>query len=115
MIKIKDVFFEYTEDFDDFEDSQFDSEIYFVLNITLLLGDEDASSFFYFDLTNDYVPSLDKKVLENIDVYFRRKGLFVIKSFDKITLMNFLQKFIANKDVNSLTKYFNWEFDNYVP
>lgn len=112
MIKIKDIFFEQTERFDDFLPP---NEIYFVINITLILGDKDKSSFFYFDLTNDYDESSDRKILEDVEVYFRKKGLFIINVFDKTILLKFLQEFILNKNIEDLVEYFYWEFDDYIP
>lgn len=120
MVSIQYIHFDDHQSFDSFELKNSD---YFVLTVYLTLGDENSSSLFYFDVTNDYYPSFDHIVITNYEIYFRKKAIFVMKDFDKYILLNFINALIKensigkneNETSNSLSKYFHWEFDNYIP
>lgn len=120
MLSIQHIYFDDHQNFDDFE---LKSSDYFVLMVNLLLGNEQGSDIFYFDVTNDYVPSSDHLIIKDYGVYFRKKATFVMKDFDKYILLNFINALIKEESINkkeneisnSLSRYFHWEFDNYVP
>ena len=120
MVSIQHIYFDDHQSFDDFE---FESSDYFVLTVNLLLGNEQGSNIFYFDVTNDYYPSSDNIIIKDYEVYFRKKAIFVMKDFDKYILLNFISALIEEKSINEteseiphfLSNYFYWEFDNYVP
>lgn len=120
MLTIQYISFEDHQDFDDFElqdDDDFD------LTVNLLLGNEIGSEIYYFNLVNDCIESSDRTVIERNDIYFREKGIFVTRVFDKYSLLNFVKNLVeentSNKNSNeqstNLSKYFHWEFDNYIP
>lgn len=119
MLSIQYIYFNDHQSFDDFE---FKSSDYFVSTVNLLLGNEQGSDIFYFDVTNDYVPSSDHIIIKGHEVYFRKKAEFVMKNFDKYILLNFINALIKENSINkneseisnSLSKYFHWEFDSYV-
>ena len=120
MLSIQHIYFADHQSFDDFE---FKNSDYFVLTVYLTLGDEKGSSLFYFDVTNDYYPGSDHIIIKEYEVYFRKKAEFVMKDFDKYILLNFINALIKENSIdkneneisNSLSKYFHWEFDNYIP
>ncbi len=120
MLTIQYISFEDHQDFDDFE---LQDDDYFDLTINLLLGNEIGSEIYYFNLVNDYIESSDRTVIERNDIYFREKGMFVTKVFDKYSLLNFVKNLVEENTSNknsdeqstNLSKYFHWEFDNYIP
>ena len=120
MLSIQHIYFADHQSFDDFE---FKNSDYFVLTVYLTLGDEKGNSLFYFDVTNDYYPGSDHIIIKDYEVYFRKKAEFVMKDFDKYILLNFINALIKENSIdkneneisNSLSKYFHWEFDNYIP
>lgn len=120
MMSIQYISFEDHQSFDGFE---FRGGDYFDLNVNLTLGDEKGGDNFYFYITNDYDSSCDEIVIEDYEIYFRKKGVFVMKCFDKQILLDFIKSLIKDKGNNQnpsevstdLSEYFHWEFDNYVP
>lgn len=120
MLSIRHIYFDDHQSFDDFE---FEGNEYCVSTVYLVLGDEDGGNIFYFDITNDYDPSSDHIIIKDYKIYFRKKAIFVMKSFDKYILRNFLNALIEEKSTNKieneishpLSNYFHWEFDNYFP
>ncbi|WP_218689643.1 Imm8 family immunity protein [Psychrobacter sp. BF1] len=120
MLIIKYISFEDHQDFNDFE---LQNDEYFNLAVNLLVGNELGSDIYYFDLVSDYRESSDIKVIEHNDIYFREKGIFVTKVFNKYSLFDFIKNLVekntynknSNEQSNNLSKYFHWEFDNYVP
>ena len=119
MVSIQHIYFDDHQSFDDFE---FESNGYFVLTVYLILVDEAGSSLFYFDITSDYIPRSDRILIKNYEICFRKKAVFVMKSFDKYNLLSFINTLIEEKSINktpdevlrTLSNYFHWEFDNYV-
>ena len=119
MLSIQHIYFDDHQSFDDFE---FKNSDCFVLTVYLALGNERRRSLFYFDVTNDYSLSSDRIIIKDYEVYFRKKAEFVMKDFDKYILLNFINALIEEKSIDkneneipkSLSKYFHWEFDNYV-
>lgn len=120
MLIIKYISFEDHQDFNDFE---LQNDEYFNLAVNLLVGNELGSDIYYFDLVSDYRESSDIKVIEHNDIYFREKGIFVTKVFNKYSLFDFIKNLVekntynknSDEQSNNLSKYFHWEFDNYVP
>lgn len=120
MLSIQHIYFDDHQSFDSFE---FKNSDYFVLTVYLILGEDRGSSLFYFDVTNDYCPSSDNIIMKDYEVYCRKKAIFVMKNLDKYILLNFINALIKeeiidkneNEISNGLSKYFHWEFDNYVP
>ncbi|MFK3916611.1 Imm8 family immunity protein [Psychrobacter sp. NPDC078501] len=111
------------EDHQDFDDLELQGDDYFNLTVNLLLGNEIGSDIYYFNLVNDYREKSDRAVIEQNDIFFREKGVFVTKVFDKYSLLNFVKTLVKENTSNknsdeqstSLSKYFHWEFDNYIP
>ena len=68
-------------------------------------------------------PKIVLNIIKDYEVYFRNKAIFVMKDFAKYILLNFINALIEEKSINkteseiphSLSNYFYWEFDNYVP
>ncbi|MBU5615831.1 MULTISPECIES: Imm8 family immunity protein [unclassified Psychrobacter] len=120
MLTLQYISFEDHQDFADFELKGYDG---FNLMINLLLGDELGSDIYHFNLVNDYEKSSDKIIIENKNIYFREKGIFVMEVFNKHDLLCFIKDLVKKSTLNkgldeqlvSLSKYFHWEFDNYVP
>lgn len=120
MLIIKYISFEDHQDFNDFE---LQNDEYFNLAVNLLVGNELGSDIYYFDLVSDYRESSDIKVIEHNDIYFREKGIFVTKVFNKYSLFDFIKNLVekntynknSDEQSNNLSKYFHWEFDNYAP
>lgn len=87
------------------------------------MGNEIGSDIYYFNLVNDYRENSDRAVIEQNDIFFREKGVFVTKVFDKYSLLNFVKTLVEENTSNknsdeqstNLSKYFHWEFDNYIP
>ena len=119
MLTVQHISFEDHQDFDDFE-LQDDC---FNLTVNLLLGNEIGSDIYYFNLINDYREKSDRAVIKQNDIFFREKGVFVTKVFDKYSLLNFVKILVKENTSNknsdeqstNLSKYFRWEFDNYIP
>ena len=120
MLTVQHISFEDHQDFDNFE---LQGDDYFNLTVNLLLGNEIGSDIYYFNLVNDYRENSDRTVIEQNAIFFREKGIFVTKVFDKYSLLNFVKTLVEENTSNknsdeqstNLSRYFHWEFDNYIP
>ena len=120
MLSIQYIYFNDHQSFNDFE---LESNGYFVLVVYLILANEAGSSLFYFDITNDYIPRSDRILINSYEIFFRKKAVFVMESFDKYSLLSFINTLIKEISINktqdeilsTLSNYFYWKFDNYVP
>ncbi|WP_019671795.1 hypothetical protein [Psychrobacter lutiphocae] len=125
MLSIQDISFDSHEDITEFSKSfdEFDlNNNFFDLTVYLTLGEGEVGSNYYFSLDSYYDSCTDSPIINNYEVYFRRKGEFSMKYFDKYILLDFINQLIANnsdglglsEQSKNLSKYFHWEFDNYV-